>query len=152
MRLFVGVEVPIDGVRDPHVTLCFLGEVADEVVPEVADALATGLAGVGPCEAVVAAGRPRRLGAGAVVRPVAGLDALAAVVRGAVGRYAARPDDRPFRGHLTVARRRRREPARVDPQPELRWRVEEVALVRSELGRGPGGTARHTPVATVVLG
>ena len=151
----MGVRVPVDGVANPHVTLCFLGEVPDPAVAEVAGALRAGLAGVARCEAVVEAGTPRRLGPTAIVRPVTGLDSVARAVRDAVGRFAARPEDRPFRGHLTVARRRRGEPAPGDGQAvrseELRWLVEEVVLVRSELGRGPGGTARHTVVASVPL-
>ena len=87
------------------------------------------------------------------MREVTGLDGLAEVVRAAVGHFAARPENRPFRGHLTVARHRPGEPAPSDGQvaDELRWRVEEVVLVRSELGRGPGGTARHSEVAAVPL-
>jgi hypothetical protein len=34
---------------------------------------------------------------------------------------------------------------------ELRWLVDEVVLVRSRLGRGPGGTAHHEVVARVPL-
>jgi RNA 2',3'-cyclic 3'-phosphodiesterase len=170
------------GVRDPHVTLCFLGEVADEQVASVAAALRSGLAGARSCPACVEAGRPRRLGPTAIVRRVTGLDELAAAVRAAVGAYAARPDDRPFRGHLTVARHRRGEPAPSEGQDprrgnwarerapasrtvigagrspadepgpaELQWLVDEVVLVRSQLGRGPGGTALHEVVARVPL-
>ena len=155
-RLFVAVRPPpgaVPGVTNPHVTLCFLGNVADDAVDEVAGALRAGLAGTTACEACVEAGTLRRLGPTAIVRPVTGLDDLAGVVRAAVGRFAARPEDRPFRGHLTVARHRRGEPAPSDGQvpDEVRWRVEEVVLVRSALGRGPGGTARHDDVAAVPL-
>jgi 2'-5' RNA ligase len=152
VRLFVAVAAPVAGVRDPHVTLCFLGEVADDVVPDVEAALRAALAGVGPCEAALLAGRARRLGPTALVRPVEGLDHLAAVVRGAVGAYAARPEERPFRGPLTVGRRRRGEPVPSTAYPAQRWPVDVVELVRSELGAGAGGTARHTVVAAVVLG
>jgi len=119
------------------------------MVDEVAEALRSGLAGMGPCEATLGS-TVRRLGPSALVRPVAGLDELAAAVSAAVGRYGG--DDRPFRGHLTVARRRRGEPARGEAGvATARWTVREVALVHSELGRGPGGTARHRDVATVAL-
>lgn len=156
MRLFVAVRPPpgaVAHVRDPHVTLCFLGEVPDDDVARIESALRAGLGRAAPVEAVVAGGRPRRLGPSALVRPVGGLDDLAAVVRSAVGRDAARPERRPFRGHLTVARRRRGEPGGGDGReaPEVRWLVEEVALVCSELGRGEGGTARHRDVAVVAL-
>ncbi len=157
MRLFVAVRPPAEAVtdvRDPHVTLCFLGQVPDDEVDSVEAALRAGLAGARRVEAVIAGGRPKRLGPSALVRPVTGLDDLAAVVRCAVGGYAARPEGRPFRGHLTVARRRRGEPDGGDGReaPEVRWLVEEVALVRSDLGQGEGGTARHTDLAVVRLG
>ena len=44
-RLFVGVRVPIEGVRNPHVTLCFLGDVREGLVDDVAAALRAALAG-----------------------------------------------------------------------------------------------------------
>jgi 2'-5' RNA ligase len=158
MRLFVAVRPPegsVPEVRDPHVTLCFLGEVADDRLGDVVDALGQAAAGAGACDATIEPGPLRRLAAGAVVRPVSGLDDLARTVRAAVGAYAARPETRRFRGHLTVARRRRGEPVPgggQSPAEAVRWRVEEVVLVRSELGRGPGGSARHTAVAVVALG
>jgi 2'-5' RNA ligase len=158
-RLFVAVRPPVavvealgPGVRpDLHVTLRFLGGIDDALVEQVDADLRAGLAGVGVCEAVVGTS-VHRLGQSALVLPVSGLEDLAAAVRAAVGRYGG--DDRPFRGHLTIARRRRGVPAPdVDgPAEPVRWRVEEVALVRSELGRGPGGTARHVEVAVVPLG
>jgi len=143
----------VAGVRDPHVTLCFLGEVDDGLVPAVVEALRSGLDGLAPCEAALAEGPARRLGPTAVVRAVSGLDEVAVAVRRAVGRFAARPEARPFHGHLTVARRPRGTsvPGRADGQAEVRWSVEEVLLVRSELGRGQGGRARHTAVAVVRL-
>lgn len=157
MRLFVAVRPPpwfVEGVRNPHVTLRFLGQVDDSLVDEVTEALRAGLVGVGPCVAEIGT-RRRRLGATAVVVPVGGLDELAVAVAAAVGRYGG--DDRPFRGHLTVARRRRGARAPDDaatavPSDQVTWTVDEVVLVRSELGRGEGGTARHTDVAVVRLG
>ena len=158
-RLFVAAHPPPEvvaalgpGVRDDvHVTLRFLGEVADEAVGAVGEALAEGLAGVPACEAVVGT-RVRPLGPSALVLPVSGLDELVAAVRAAVGRFGG--DDRPFRGHLTVARRKRGTPPPTVQGPAVlvRWLVEEVSLVRSELGRGPGGRALHVPHTVVRLG
>jgi 2'-5' RNA ligase len=53
-----------------------------------------------------------------------------------------------FRPHLTLARRRYGGPASrwlrvLDSLPDLQWRVEEVAVIESHLGRGKHGTARH---------
>jgi 2'-5' RNA ligase len=153
VRLFVAVRPPAAVAAlatNAHVTLRFLGDVDDELVPEVADALRTGLVDVPAAEAEVGT-RVQRLGMAAIVVPVAGLEEVAAAVATAVGRYGG--EDRPFRGHLTLARIRRGRPAPVvaGPPAPVRWRVTEVELLRSDLGKGDGGTARHTVVATVPL-
>lgn len=177
MRLFVAVRPPDDVLaalaalarpehpglrwttRDQwHVTLRFLGEV-DDPAP-VAAALAA--APLAPTEAVVGpevvALNPRVL-----CLPVAGLDDLAAAVAAAdlpgVGRP---PEDRPFRGHLTLARlsrgrgerqgsggpgRRRRRLRLGDlagTPLAARFPVRDVRLVRSHLG--PTG-ARYEDLA-----
>jgi len=153
VRLFVAVRPPealATTTHNAHVTLHFLGDVDDDLVVEVAEALRSGLEGVPAPEAEVGT-RVRRLGAAALVVPVTGLDELAAAVGAAVGRYGG--EDRPFRGHLTLARIRRGSPppAVAGPAAPVRWRVGEVELVRSELGKGDGGRARHSVVATVPL-
>jgi 2'-5' RNA ligase len=119
MRLFVAVRPPEDvlaalaGLARPehpglrwstrdqwHVTLRFLGDV-DDPDPVAAALVAAPLA---PTEAVVGpevvALNPRVL-----CVPVAGLDDLAAAVAAADLPGVRRPpEDRPFRGHLTLAR------------------------------------------------
>jgi 2'-5' RNA ligase len=131
-----------------HVTLRFLGNVDEEAVPRVVDALAV----LGACGAVEAEvlPAPKRLGRTAVVLDVDGLAPVAAAVAGAVGHLGG--DDRPFHGHVTLARMRR--PGRwpsggigglAEP---IRWRAGEVALVRSRLGRGP---AAYETLTTVPL-
>jgi RNA 2',3'-cyclic 3'-phosphodiesterase len=154
MRLFVAVYPPErvldalgrlhrpkrDGVRwtgrdQWHVTLRFLGEVADP--DPVAAALAA--APLRRCEA--------RLGPRVEVPsrhlvwlPVAGLDELARAVEEATAGFGQPPDDRRFRGHVTLARvRRRGRPGGLErPAFEDRFAVTDVRLVRSHLGdRGP---------------
>lgn len=77
------------------------------------------------------------------------LGAWAAAIRALASRSGARVDGTRFSPHVTVARATGRpSPAghllqaldtlRTDP-----WTVEEVALVRSHLGQGPGGTPRY---------
>lgn len=154
MRLFVAIRPPpelVPGVRDPHITLRFLGDVDDDHVGGVTEALGRGLHGVARCEGRIGSG-VQPLGPTALVVPVAGLDGLAATVDDALAGFGA-TERRPFHGHLTVGRRRRRGPAPaiVEPVPGS-WIVEEVLLVRSELGKGPGGGARHTTVAAFALG
>jgi RNA 2',3'-cyclic 3'-phosphodiesterase len=132
-----------------HVTVRFLGPVADDDVGSVAAALRA----VQTCAAVDARiePAPRRLGPTAVVLDVAGLDAVAAAVESAVGRFGEE-EHRRFRGHLTIARMRRpgRWPAHGvgGLAQALPWSVREVTLVQSRLGRGP---ARYETLATVPL-
>lgn len=81
-----------------------------------------------------------RLGPVAAV-PVEGLDALAARVVAATAHLGAPPEDRPFRGHVTVgrARGRRRLPSEATggPVAPATWTVTEVEVVRSHLGPDP---------------
>lgn len=84
--------------------------------------------------------------------PVAGLDDVAAAVITATAAFGRRPEDRPFRGHLTLARVRRGSgPARRlagDPVAGS-WTVTTAEVVRSHLH--PAG-ARYEAVATAPLG
>lgn len=153
MRLFVAVAPPGEvaaAIRNAHVTLRFLGEVDDAAVDCVSAALVDGLAGERARTAALGT-EVRRLGGSALVLPVSGLDELAGAVQRAVGRFGG--DDRPFRGHVTLARVRRGRPlpAVAAPPAPLTWVVDAVELVRSELGKGVGGTARHTVVTAVPL-
>ena len=82
-----------------HVTLRFLGTV--DVAPAV-EALSQ-LLGCARALAVVAT-TPVRLGREVIALPVDGLVPLAAAVDAAFAGLGRRPDHRPFRGHLTLAR------------------------------------------------
>jgi RNA 2',3'-cyclic 3'-phosphodiesterase len=153
VRLFVAVRPP-EGVLDTlarlrrperaglrwtsraqwHVTLRFLGEV-DDPAP-VVDALdravlPPAVATLGP--AVQALGR------GVVMVPVGGVDELAVAVVAATGALGTPPDPRPFRGHVTLARRRRGGVGAVVGEPvAARFPVTDLRLVRSTQA-GPGG-------------
>ena len=157
MRLFVAVWPPAD-VLDAvaalprpdhaavrwtnrnqwHITLRFLGEV-DEPPDGLLEPLAAMTAPhvtIGPAT--------QRLSGRVLMIPVHGLDEVAAAVAAA--------DDRPFRGHLTLARARQRGgkiPASLAGAPiEGSWTASRVALVRSHLGGGP---ARYEDIASVGL-
>jgi 2'-5' RNA ligase len=74
---------------------------------------------------------------------VAGLDPLAAAVVDATRAIGRSPDQRSFRGHLTLARVNGRMP-RVAEAIDRRWTVATFDLVRSHLGGGP---ARYETLA-----
>lgn len=143
-----------------HVTLRFLGQARPG---PVADALA-GVAA--PARAARLGPAVERLGRGVLMVPVAGLDDLATEVVHRTAELGDPPDDRPFRGHLTLGRLRARGGGRgrgraggggrprpprgvVGAEVAATWWVGELELVRSD--RGPDG-ARHTVVARFPLG
>lgn len=165
MRLFVAAGLPdevlslVDALPRPgavgvrwttrsqwHVTLRFLGRVDDALVDHVVDALrsvdvpAGMVASLGPATA--------RFGQRVLQVPVDGLDALAARVVDATASFGEPPEDRPFRGHLTLARVGRGA-RRVDLRPlcgtpiGASWPVTGFELYASELH--PHG-ARYTVV------
>ena len=85
--------------------------------------------------------------------PVAGLDGVAAAVEEALVGAGVAPEDRPFRGHLTVARARGRGsvPRELAGLPlAARWVADEVTLVESTL-RGARGS-RYEVLERVALG
>ena len=142
----------IDGMRwttpdQWHVTLRFLGAVddVDAVVEAVAATAAkqpTAVATMGPETA--------RLGRTILVAPVAGLDRLGASVVAATSDLGTPPEDRPFVGHVTLARTRRRVPSSSVGIPiAATWTVTEVAVVASDTR--PEG-ARDTDVDRLRLG
>ncbi len=180
VRLFVAVQVPadvrgvveerlepvrgrFDGLRwiPPdawHLTVCFLGHVAPAVGDAVAAGLPAAVAGVGPVAATLgAAGRGGRGGVLWLEVASEGLVALAARVRRLATDCGIAVEDRPFRGHLTLARARGRDrvpTGAVDAVtgadlPALTWTATAVELMRSHLGGGR--PARYEALATVPL-
>ena len=161
MRLFVSLPLPpavrahlaarLAGVRTTdiaqwHLTLAFLGEVGDPTP------LRPGLA------AAAAAASPLRLqlrGGGsfpgvlwaAVAGDTVGLHALAADVASACRAAGVPLEDRPYRPHVTVARRRR-DPRRLEGYEGPTWVAGGVHLVRSSLEK----TARHQVLEVFPLG
>lgn len=115
-----------------HVTLRFLGPVAEQA-PVVEALRALDLA-VAPAVLGPAMGR---FGRRILHVPVAGLDALAAAVVAATSGLGEPPDDRSFRGHVTLARVAR--DANVDLRPlagapiDGEWEAGSVCLVESRL-------------------
>lgn len=148
MRLFVSLRPPahaVDhlaaaakGLRTTdvaqwHITLAFLGEVPDP--QPVAAQLAT-LSHPPVVLQLKGSGRLRSQG-GLVYAGVAGdvdaLHRLAAEVQDACRRAGAHLEDRPYRPHLTVARRAPREATVLAAYEGPVWTADEVELVRSHL-------------------
>lgn len=127
-----------------HVTLVFLGRVPDS---QLADLTAVG--GAQPWRATTlcfnrvdwcARAAAWVLGIGAP--PPALVDYQAQLQRSLVAR-GFRPDERPYRPHMTIARKVRVAPAAPEP-PGLHWRPSRVALCESV--PDPAGS-RYVPLA-----
>jgi 2'-5' RNA ligase len=114
-----------------HVTLRFLGQVDD--VDEVTSVLRS--AAFAPREARF--GPVARFGRRVLHVPVAGLDDLGAAVVARTAALGEPPDDRPFRGHITLARARSRRGVdlrKLTGEPIVAsWPVAEIVLVESHL-------------------
>jgi 2'-5' RNA ligase len=129
-----------------HVTLRFLGRATS------AEAVGATLSGVTHGACLVTMGpQVRPLGRSLLVVDVAGLDSLAAAVAQATEPVMADDSPRPWHGHLTVARgRRRADVRRRGGQPvSASWWAHDFALVASRLE--PSG-ARYRTVARYPLG
>jgi 2'-5' RNA ligase len=169
MRLFVAVwpppavvhqlraidRPPLPGVRwtteqQWHVTLRFLGDVADDEIEGVKGGLAQ-LDRLGTLPALTAVAGPvvSRLGESVLCVPVSGLEPLAVSVEQLTAAVGESPGRRPFRGHLTLARTRpgMRPPATGTPLAAS-WPVDEVTLVASTLH--PAG-ARYQVIGRIAL-
>lgn len=130
-----------------HVTLAFLGEVADDRAPAAAAALERAAAGP---PVTLRLGGGGRFGRGRFtilwvgVRGD-GLDGLARRVRHELRKARIAYDHRPFRPHLTVARPGDKlDRAAIEADRELlaaydgpAWPVTEIRLMRSHLGPQP---------------
>lgn len=161
MRLFVSLELPPEvrthlaaelagsrttDVAQWHITLAFVGEWDDPttLVPGLAE-VATAAA---PLTLRLHGGGafPGALWAG-VAGDVAGLRRLATGVGAACRAAGVQLEDRPFRPHVTVARRVR-DPRRLADYEGPAWTATQVELVRSHLG----ATARHEVLERFPLG
>jgi 2'-5' RNA ligase len=132
-----------------HVTLHFLGEVDDGLVPDVVSAVGDAASALTPVR-VSLSDRLSRFGRAVAHVEVSGLVPWADAVRGALG---AGLEDRPFVGHVTIARAKPRTSVaglagiELPPGPSS-WVASELAVVRSELG--PGGS-RYSNVAVIAV-
>lgn len=137
-----GVRANYSREENLHLTLAFLGEVEVEAAAEAqeavlsvdAPAFALTLAGSGAFGDLLWAG----------IQKNEALDRLAARVRGALEERGLSYDRKPFRPHITLARRvRSPEPPRVT-LPRLSAQAEWLTLFRSERVEG---TLVYTPLA-----
>jgi len=146
-RAIASLEQHVAGARwvpkeDLHLTLAFLGSVADARAGEVSAAVAAVLQGhvdfavrLGELGAFPSVKRARVVWAG-LNDATGGLARLADSVGAALQPLGFPPEARAFRPHVTLARLK--APARVDLTETLEpiaFRVERISLLESRLGR-----------------
>jgi 2'-5' RNA ligase len=156
---------PVGGIRwttpdQWHVTLRFFGPVPEDSIESVRahchridiDSVTMGSEGAVEAEMGPSTGR---FGRRILHVPISGLDRLATATVAATASVGEPPDDRPFAGHLTLARSRARDG--IDLRPlcgvplAARWLVTELTLVASHLGAGPSGSAHYEVVERLAL-
>jgi RNA 2',3'-cyclic 3'-phosphodiesterase len=175
MRMFVALVPPTDALAELaaavaplqatpglrwtrpeqwHVTLAFLAEVDDRTRAALLPRLErVARRHAAPTLALAGGGRfGRQVLWTRVDGDRAALRRLADAVRAAVRRCGLPTDARPYRPHLTLARAGGHDLAQAAAALERfagrPWRAADLHLVRSVLGAGPGGTARHEPIAS----
>jgi 2'-5' RNA ligase len=155
-------DVRWTAVAAMHLTLAFLGEVAEERVPAIRDTLA-GVTSSTPPSALACAGlgtfpgpaRPRVVWAG-IAEGLRELGLLAAAVARALEPLGFAPERRPFRGHVTLGRVRSTRgfaplARALDAAGGARfgeWTASHVVLYRSHLR--PRGSV-YEPLAVLPL-
>ncbi len=180
LRAFVAVELPAEGREalrqlqarwrplappgarwtDPqgiHLTLKFLGDLPQDRVPLVTEALEQAAQGVPPFTLALGEPgafpnlrRPRVLWVG-IMGEIKPLLRLQRRVEEALATLELSREERPFSAHLTLARvrdPRQAVPAFPGSVPSFEWRVERIVLMRSTLL--PSG-ALYTPLSMVDL-
>jgi 2'-5' RNA ligase len=139
-----------------HITLRFLGDVADDLVPALIDGLGRAARGVTPpVRCTIGPATAWFSGARVLQIPVTGLDQMAAAVREATVPTVPDSGEPPFVGHLTVGRvrgRHRPEPATQAAVAGMvitaEFAVPDLLLVGSELSpEGP----RYSTLARLTL-
>jgi 2'-5' RNA ligase len=125
------------GPEQWHITLRFFGEIAHAEVGAATRALELAVLELPGTLAAQGGPGTRFLGPGLVIWPVEGLAAAALAVERASAGIGAPPRERPFFGHITLARGRRGADLRkarhlLCPLTES-WPVGSLTLVQSEL-------------------
>ena len=139
-----GRATPADNI---HLTLEFLGEVAEERIEELARIAAS--ARVKPFLLRfdrLGAFRRARIAWAGTANPPAALLGLQRSLNESLRAAGFALEDRPYAAHVTLARHTQRPPAQRPIEP-IEWRVGEFALVRSQAGK-----AKYTDLARWRLG
>lgn len=149
-----------------HLTLAFMGEVAEHTLDELVERLGAAAARRTPVTLRLAGGgafpdpaRAKVLYAAVDAAPEdrLELDRLAVGCRSAANRAGAATNGAAFHPHLTLARMSRPVEATrwlrvLDAYDSQAWVASEISLFESHLGEGPRGRPRYEVAASLALG
>lgn len=147
-----------------HLTLAFLPEVPDRSLDELVEQLAAAASRRLPLQLSIAGGgafpdvaRAKVLWAGLDVADSEELDRLAVGCRSAAVKAGVRTPAERFRPHVTVARSAHPFEASnwvrlLDEYQGPTYRLEEISLITSHLGEGPGKRPRYESRARFQVG
>lgn len=115
-----------------HVTLRFIGQVDEVGLAATKNALRTCVPAMARCSARISA-KPRVFGDRVLNMSVNGLDSVAAKIVNATSDIGNKPDIRPFRAHVTLARARRGTsvPYITDTMEPVIFPVDSIKLMES---------------------
>ena len=162
-RVEAGPDLRWTGRDQWHVTLAFLGAVAERRLDELTEAVSVSAARRGPLLLRVggAGGFPNPYAARVLWAGVETLEgdlgALASGIRAACNSVGATPDGTRLRPHVTLARFGRPTEATrwiraLEPYEGPQWRAEHLSIVESHLGEGRGRRPRYEVLAELPLG
>jgi 2'-5' RNA ligase len=155
--LFDRDTLRLEHLENSHVTLAFLGEIAEASKPILIESASQsiGRAGVQPFEMSVLELQPndkrRPKVIWATLEPAAKFATLHRAAEEAAKTVGVTLDHQTYHPHLTLARFRhtvKLGATSFPPLTQIRARVSEVVLIESELGYGP---PRHTAIARFPL-
>ena len=130
-----------------HLTLAFLGDVDDGRLEQATQAPGTGRRP--PFDVrldTVGSFRGARVAWAGCRKPASGLSELQSALAHALAERGFALDERPYTPHVTLVRKIAR-PIAQGSSPPIAWRATELALVRSEPGRGSYATLAAWPLA-----
>jgi len=146
------------GFSSFHLTLLFLGEQPETAIDEFGRIGELATPSAAPCRLELGeSGFFTRVSFLTLKGEMETLAVIKTVLNEACINYLEKPDDRPFKPHITLARHREKISPKiknhisehVSPFKELSWTVDEMVLYRSVLD--PGG-AIYTPLARFKFG
>jgi RNA 2',3'-cyclic 3'-phosphodiesterase len=143
----LGAHVRPVGRESMHLTMLFLGEQPGNIIPELVSIATQAVSGARPCDVSIGpAGFFPRVSFLTLIGEIETLIMVSRSLSTECAGYLERPEDRPFKAHITIARHKQnirpQEKARItelfSKYAALAWTCRELVLYESDLTpKGP---------------